>query len=79
MTGVGPLIAASPTSMGDPTMNMGPIEIHQFPQNAALWATNCMDLQRGPPMDGLQPPPPYQPPQVLVRLFFKRLSKSRAH
>uniref|UniRef100_A0A914CD31 Uncharacterized protein n=1 Tax=Acrobeloides nanus TaxID=290746 RepID=A0A914CD31_9BILA len=72
INGIGPLIAASPTSLQDPNLNMGAIDIHQFPQNPVLWATNCMDtsgghLQRGPSMDGIQPPPPYQPPNLMMQ------------
>lgn len=38
MSGVGPLIAASPTRHNDPNMaTIQPIEISQFAQNPALW------------------------------------------
>uniref|UniRef100_A0A915PLK5 Uncharacterized protein n=1 Tax=Setaria digitata TaxID=48799 RepID=A0A915PLK5_9BILA len=68
MSGVGPLIATSPTPHNDPNLvGIQPIDIHQFPQNPNIWSgMETMDTQGGIPQpqhpslqSTLQQPSPY--------------------
>lgn len=65
MSGVGPLVATSPTGF-DPSANMqlNQVDIRQFSQNPMLWTPrSSMD---GMPNEGIPPPPPYQLPPMRV-------------
>lgn len=63
VSGVGPLIAASPTTHHDPNLaGIQPVDIHQYAQNPALWASvDPMDPRRAIPPHAPIPPPAMQP------------------
>ncbi|KHN78011.1 hypothetical protein Tcan_18835 [Toxocara canis] len=63
VNGVGPLIAASPTTHHDPNLAaIQPIDIHQYSQNPALWAgVDPIDPRRAMPPHAPLPPPAMQP------------------